>query len=138
MKDEIKPGMIAAVRVRGRVKVRREIEETLLRLNLKRVNNCTIVPSNDSYAGMLHKCESYIAYGEIEDKVLNMLLSKRARRTAEPLKEGTNRQEELNGVVPFRLKPPRHGYRSIKRHYKQGGSVGYMGGAINRLLERMI
>ncbi len=38
----------------------------------------------------------------------------------------------------FRLHPPVGGIRSIKRHYSDGGDLGYRGIAINELLQHMI
>jgi len=38
----------------------------------------------------------------------------------------------------FRLHPPKGGLRSIKKHYAEGGDLGYRGIAINELLIRMI
>lgn len=131
--------LVAVVRVRGRVNVRHDIEETLTRLNLKRVNNCALLHNNDSYSGMLQKCESYVAYGEINKTVLEKLVAKHAPelKPEELMSKGYD-VKKLKEHMPFRLKPPRHGYKSIKRHFNQGGAVGYMGMHINQLLTRMV
>jgi len=38
----------------------------------------------------------------------------------------------------FRLNPPKKGYKSIKKSYKEGGALGYRGEKINNLIQRMI
>lgn len=131
--------LVAVIRVRGRVNVRSNIAETLDRFRLKRVNNCVLLKLTDSYKGMLNKCINYVAYGEIDEKTLERLLSKKA--------EGLNAREILDGKydlnklkerMPFRLHPPKHGYKSTKLSFKQGGSLGYAGAEINKLINRMV
>src|SRR5580693_1140855 len=68
--------VIAAIRIRGRVNVRYNVQETMDRLNLKRVNNCTIIKVNDPYLGMLKKCVNHIAYGEVDEETLSKLVTK--------------------------------------------------------------
>ena len=45
---------------------------------------------------------------------------------------------KLKELMPFRLHPPRHGFRSTKLSIKQGGNLGYNGEKINALITRMI
>ena len=157
MKGEI---MFAVIRIRGRVGVRKEIEDTLKMLNLKKVNNCVIIPETPSFKGMLEKAKDYITWGEINKETLIALLKKRLRLRGDKrvdekiLKEVTNFNsfEEfanalLEGKVKlkdfekfnpvFRLTPPSKGFKSVKEHYPQG-DLGYRGEKINELLERMI
>ena len=77
---EAKNKLVAVVRIRGRVNVRGSITETLKRLNLKRVSNCTIIKATDSYMGMLNKCSNYVAYGEIDPETLGKLMENRAKK----------------------------------------------------------
>lgn len=138
-KNPLKDRLVAVVRIRGRVNVRSDIAETLNRLNLKRVSNCTLLKINDSYNGMLNKCVNYVAYGEIDEPTLARLLERHAKGLdAKELLNGKYDAEKVKGYVPFRLHPPRHGYKSTKLHYKQGGSLGYMGNDINKLITRMV
>ncbi len=45
----------------------------------------------------------------------------------------------IPGLKPFfRLHPPKGGLRSVKRHFNEGGDLGYRGEAINELILRMI
>ncbi len=130
--------LVAVVRIRGRVNVRGSIAETLTRLNLKRVNNCALVRVTDSYYGMIKKCNDYVAYGEIDTETLAKLLKKNGIDVdAKTMVEGGD-LAAVKDTMPFRLHPPRHGFRSTKLGFKQGGNLGYMGGAINGLIGRMI
>lgn len=136
--DSIDNKLIAIVRIRGRAGVMNKIAETLERLRLKRVNNCVVVKATKSYAGMIKRCSNYIAYGEIDEQTLKNLLNKNSIKLEpnEVLEEGISK--ELRDTLPFKLHPPRHGYKSIKHGVNQGGSLGYMGPQINELIKRMI
>jgi large subunit ribosomal protein L30 len=120
--------------------VRSDITETLNRLNLKRVSNCTLIKVTDSYNGMLYKCANYVAYGEIDEPTLAKLLEKRSKGDLDikELMSGKLDSEKLKAQLPFRLHPPRHGYKSTKLNVKQGGSLGYLGPDINKLIARMV
>ncbi len=139
MKDkELNNKLIAAVRIRGRVNVRGDITETLDRLRLKRVNNCVVIKVNDSYMGMINKCRNYIAYGEVNDETLSKLLEKGSIDMKPSDLEKAEDNEKLKESLPIRLHPPRHGFKSTKLGFKQGGSLGYMGEEVNSLISRMI
>ena len=139
MKSDIKNKLIAIVRVRGRVKVRDKTQETLDRLNLKKPNNCVVVRATDSYIGMINKANDYIAYGEVDNAILDKILKKRGVPiSADELSNSPEKMAELKQHLPFRLKPPRRGYSRIKFSYVNHGSLGYMGKEINGLLARMI
>ncbi len=131
--------LVAIVRIRGRVNVRGDTTETLNRLRLKRVNNCTLIRMTDAYYGMLKKCSNYVAYGEVDDETLSKLIEHGGLKAkAEELREGRADMVTLKEQLPIRLKPPRHGFKSTKLGFAQGGDLGYMGGAINALLKRMV
>lgn len=131
--------LVAAVRVRGRVNVRYDITETLNRLHLKRVNNCTLVRATESYIGMLEKVQNHVAYGEISESVLEKLLAKKGEGLiAKEVFDQKYDMGKLKERLPFRLHPPRKGYKSTKLSVKQGGSLGYMGGKIDGLIARMV
>ncbi len=151
--------MIAVIRIRGRVGVRRDIEDTLKLLRLKRVNHCVVVPETPSYLGMIKKVKDYVAYGKINFETFLELLKWRGRLegdkrlTEEEVKKlGFDSIEDLarklyNGEIKFkdvpklkpvfRLRPPKGGHKSIKEHYPRG-SLGNWGEDINKLLEKMI
>jgi large subunit ribosomal protein L30 len=144
MKEEEKEGplndrLVAIVRVRGRVNVRSDITETMNRMHLKRVNNCALVKLTESYRGMLVKCSNHVAFGEIDEPTLTKLLARHAKGlNAKELLDGKYDSAKMKELMPFRLHPPRHGYRSTKLPFKQGGSLGYMGSKINDLITRMV
>jgi large subunit ribosomal protein L30 len=154
---------IAVVRVRGKVHVRKDIEDTMLFLNLTRVNHCVVVDNREEYLGMLKKVNNYVTWGEISSGIFEKLLENRGRLSGnkpfsvDSLKEDTGYKslkkfaddfikfkaelKDIPGLKPvFRLKPPEKGYErgGIKHPYSTGGALGYRGEEINKLLERMI
>ncbi|MEM5812113.1 MAG: 50S ribosomal protein L30 [Candidatus Aenigmatarchaeota archaeon] len=142
--------MLAVVRVRGCVNVRKEIADTLLMLRLDRVNHCVLVPKNSNFEGMLKKVQHYITWGEIERETLEKMIAKRGRFAGDRRITDQNYVKELAelilsgkklselGIKPvFRLSPPSKGYESTKTLYPKG-SLGYRGEKINELLKRMI
>jgi len=71
--------LIAIVRIRGRIKVKSGINDTMKMLNLTRQNHCVIYKDSKSLRGMLHKIKDYVTYGEINKDTLMKLLKKRLR-----------------------------------------------------------
>ena len=154
---------IAIVRVRGKVHVRGEIEDTLKLLNLKRINHCVVIDDRLQYKGMINKINDYVTWGEINKDTLTRLLGNMGilngnmKLTDEYMKNNTKYKSipkfsdsfmkfnsEL-GDIPnlkqvFRLMPPKKGYErgGIKHPYSTGGALGYRGDAINDLVNRMI
>ena len=141
--------MIAVIRLRGRVGVRRSIALTLELLRIRRVNHCIVLKDSKVVRGMLEKARDYTTFGEVDEKVLKEMVEKRGRKkggkrldkkdAAKMIKLlGDGKKLVEAGFKPvFRLKPPRKGLKSKKKHYPQG-DLGYRGKAINDLLERMI
>jgi large subunit ribosomal protein L30 len=151
----------AAIRIRGKIGVNREIKDTLKLMRLNRVNHCILVQPNGANNGMLQKAKDYITWGEINKETLGKLVKAKGRLlgdkpiSAEWIKANTSFQavdqlvgalvegkiqyKELPEVKPvFRLHPPRKGWKGIKRSFREGGALGYRGKEINKLLERMI
>jgi len=152
----------AVVRVRGTIKVKPEIKETLRLLRLNRVNHCVMIPETAEFKGMLQKAKDYITWGEIDPASAERLFKERCEvlggtrlsdgfiKKNTPLKdikelsvavsEGTFDHRKVEGINPvFRLAPPKKGgYEGIKRAYSVGGALGYRSKDINKLLERMI
>jgi len=54
--------MYAIVKLRGEVKTRQDIRDTLRMLRLDRVNHCVVVPETPTYHGMIHKAKDYVAW----------------------------------------------------------------------------
>lgn len=158
------PKLYFAIRIRGAPGMRNIINDTLKMLRMHKVNHGVLIWGEPSYMGMLNKCKDYIAYGEIDEKTLIRLL--RARGKVEGNKPLTDihiknltqyqnikefakalmngkiqyRTKDIDKIKPvFRLHPPKTGYKgSIKKHYKEGGTLGYVENYINELIHKMI
>ncbi|MFP4174170.1 MAG: 50S ribosomal protein L30 [Halobacteriales archaeon] len=146
------------VRIRGGADTPGDVEDTLDMLNLGQVNAFTVLPDDDTYAGMVQKVNDYVAYGEPDAATVAVLLENRGEtleggdvddayasdrgydgvpELAEAVVEGetTLRDEGVSPTV--RLHPPRKGHDGIKQSYKQGGVLGNHGDDIDELLRRM-
>lgn len=153
--------MIAAIRVRGSTKIKKDIKQTLEQLRLDRVNHLVLLEKKPSIIGMLKKTENYITFGEIDKKTLQTLLEKRARLPGN--KKPTKKELEKIGVKNFeelaekaiknkkilekiglkkvfRLRPPKKGFerKGIKRAFTEGGALGDRESKINNLILRMV
>ncbi len=152
--------LLAVVRLRGSIKARKEVVDTLRMMGLTRVNHCVLLRKGPSEEGMLRKVKDMVTWGEVNRETLIQLLRKRGRlrgelplteervremgfssleELADALLEGKVRVKDLPGMKKvFRLHPPRGGYRAIKKHLSQGGDLGYRGEGINELILRML
>ena len=140
--------MFAVVRLRSTVKARKEIEDTLNMLRLKRKMHCVLLKEDVSVKGMIRYVKDYVTWGEISDEVLKQMIVKRARKEGEKrltekesleVFEKIKKHNDFDGIKKvFRLTPPSKGFRkSIKQHYPNG-ELGYRVKEINALLKRMI
>lgn len=158
---DVKGGLIviAVIRIRGTVNVRRDFAETLKRLNLRKPNHCVVLPEAEPYMGMVKKVRPYVAYGKIDLETFKELLKKKGeiegigRLNEENVKIlGFNSIDDLAEALytgkisfkdiprlkkTFRLNPPSKGYRSIKKPYPEG-SYGDWGPNIVSLIKRML
>lgn len=107
--------MIAAIRLRGSIKMGREMRDTLRMLNLDRVNTLSIVEDTPSRIGMVKKAESFITWGEASEDTKKLMAGKKF----------------------IRLRPRKGGIKPVKKKYPQG-SLGYRGEKINDLIREMI
>ncbi len=138
------------VRISGLVKVRKEIEETLYRLKLRKKYAAILIDLNDkNIKGMLEKVKHYIAYGEIDKATLAKLLNARAKsiegdkkeikidaeKTAEELIAG-KKLKDFKLKPFFRLHPPRKGINSKLQYPK--GVLGNNKKDINKLVKNML
>ncbi|PKL60440.1 MAG: 50S ribosomal protein L30, partial [Methanomicrobiales archaeon HGW-Methanomicrobiales-4] len=71
--------MYAVVQVRGTVKTRREIKDTLKMLRLHHINHCVIIPDTPAYMGMIQKVKDFVAYGKVDAGTVDELLRTRGR-----------------------------------------------------------
>ncbi len=152
---------IAVIRLRSSIGLQEDVKETLLTLNLSRINHAVIIDKRPSYLGMLQKAKDAITWGELDAPALTRLLQKRGRLEGNRrlTEEYVTRRTKYKSVedfassllafkaelaeIPklkkvFRLHPPSKGFRgSIKRPYRNKGALGYRGSEINALLKRM-
>lgn len=140
--------MIVVIRIKGQVKLRENIKETLSRLRLRKKYVCILIEKKDKVKlGMLKKVKDSVAFGEIEKGALIRLIEKRGRRTdKKQIKEPEKIVEELLkgkklkelGLKPFfRLHPPRGGLKSSKKQFPRG-VLGNHKQEINKLIEKML
>lgn len=154
--------IVLAIRVRGQVRVRPQIENTLDKLLLGRVHQARIVKVTPSLQGMITKAKDYITWGEVSEDVVEKLLSKRGRlpgngrltdsyvkknskfssikALAKAIATGKASVKDVEGLKPvFRLTPPSKGFKGKKYlGVGMGGITGYRGEDINSLALRMI
>ncbi len=110
--------MYAVIRIRGRVDVRKEIEDTLKMLNLTRLYRMALVP--EEKLPMIKKVKDFVTWGEVSDSLVEELKQKR---------------KEVKPNV-FALSPPRKGFKSTKLPLPKG-DLGYRGEKIEDLIKRM-
>lgn len=111
--------MIAVIRIAGKTGLRKDIDETLYRLKLKKKYLCIVIEGTNEQLGMIKKVKDFVAYGNINEETYKKLIEKRG-------------QKEKNF---FRLHPPRGGINS-----KLPFPKGVLGNnkEINKLIERML
>ncbi len=117
--------MIAIIRIKGQVKVKRKIIETLNRLNLKKKYSCIILekPKKEEL-GMVGKVRDFVAFGDIDSETYKLLVEARGKFS--------------KSKTHFRLHPPRKGIES-KKHFGVGkGVLGNNKDKINDLIKRML
>jgi len=117
--------MIAIIRIRGQVNIRKQITETLKRLGLKTKYSCLVLEKpKQEELGMIEKVKDFIAFGEINNETYKKLVEARGKYS--------------KSKIHFRLHPPRGGIES-KKHFGVGkGVLGNHGKDMNKLLERML
>jgi large subunit ribosomal protein L30 len=154
--------VILAIRVRGQVRVRPQIADTLDKLLLGRLHQARVFKVTPSLEGMIDKAKDYIAWGEVTEDVVTELLSKRGRlpgnnrltdgyvkknskhssikALAKAIAAGSADVRDVEGLKPiFRLTPPSRGFKGKKKlGVGMGGITGYRGEEINDLARRMI
>jgi large subunit ribosomal protein L30 len=154
--------VILAIRVRGQVRVRPQIEDTLDKLLLGRLHQARLLPATQSLEGMIAKVKDYITWGVPSEEVIEKLLTKRGRTTgnarltdayvkknsshssmkalAKAIASGKGSVSDVEGLKPvFRLTPPTKGYKGKKNlPIGMGGITGNRGEGISELAQRMI
>jgi len=160
---EEKTSKIAVIRIRGKVHVRSDIEDTLSMLNLTRKNHCVLLDNKPTTMGMIHKVNDYVTWGPVKEETVAKLIEARGKVSGggklgdDALKKGSKHKtmkafsaavaegkasmNDVKNLKPvFRLNPPRGGFErgGIKKPYDSGGVLGHRGEDINQLIERML
>ena len=138
--------MIVIMRIHGQAEIDSRVNETLKRLHIYRKYGCTLIDDKDNLAlGMLHKVESYVAYGHIDDKTIKEMVSKRG----ETLNGKRIPEKDIDKVIGeikkgmwtikkfFRLSPPIGGFRKSTKLQTPKGILGKHED-INKLIMRML
>ncbi|MBS3073505.1 50S ribosomal protein L30 [Candidatus Pacearchaeota archaeon] len=145
-------GKIILLRIRGMVDVRREIKKTLDMLKLRKKFVAVIVNDTKEMKGMIDRAKDYLAYQQLDEKTLILLLTKRAKlignkdakidektisEFAKKFLDNKAELEDLKIKTFFSLHPPRGGFKkSIKYAYPKG--VLGNNKDLNKLIERML
>ncbi len=127
---------IIVLRIRGRVGVRREVEDTLYMLRLRKKMVAVILDDSKETMGMIQKIKDYVAFDELNEETLKLLILKRAKlpgnkspgydekkaeEIAKKILENKSKISELEIKPFFALHPPRGGFKkSIKVPYPKG------------------
>lgn len=152
---------IAIVRIRGHAKIQHSAVQTMDMMKLTRPNHCVLLPETSTTKGMLQVVKDYVTWGEVGHETIARLLFQRGEvlgggrltdayvkenskfqsilSLAKAIEKGEARISDVKGLKPvIRLPPPRKGYRSTKRSFSDGGSLGYRGTEIERLVDMML
>src|SRR3989338_8813543 len=86
---------IGVIRVRGSIRVRKKIKDTLIMLRLHNKNHCIVVEDKPNIMGMIKKVKDYIPYGEIDEETLKLLFEKRGEEFKEKTGEKDNKTNKF-------------------------------------------
>ncbi|HLC88563.1 MAG TPA: uL30 family ribosomal protein [Candidatus Nanoarchaeia archaeon] len=138
---------LAVVLVRGLVKIRKPVKDTLTMLRITRKNHAVVIENNPVNKGMLHLVKDYVTWGEISAETVKELVAKRGEKFQSRESDSKKRYNynflEFEGKKYkhyFRLNPPRKGFgrKGIKLSFTVGGALGHRGDKINDLIKRML
>lgn len=112
---------LAVVRIRGQVRLKKEIADTLKMLNINKKNHCAILEDAPNILGMIKKVKNYVTWGAVNDETIKLLEKRKDNKC-------------------YRLNPPRGGFerKGIKFPFSKNGALGDRKEKINDLLKRMV
>jgi len=100
--------MILVIRISGMVKVPKKVQEALHRLRLRRKYSAVLMENNDLNRKLLKKIRDYVAYGMINEEMLEKLIKIRGKSiggkkiNAKDIISGLEKKKlESLGVKPF-------------------------------------
>lgn len=111
--------MLAVLRLRGRIGIRKDTADTMRILGLDRKHALALHEKTSRVMGMIKKSEDYVTWGEASVELLSKLREKKGESKI------------------YHLAPPRKGLKSLKKRWPKG-DLGHRGDAINELIERML
>lgn len=128
---------IAVIRLKGSFSLAPGVKLTLSNLKLGKLYNCTLVSPTTSNLGMLQAVKDFVAFGEVDDATVTLLLAKRGRIEGNKRLSASKKPEEIAklakeisasekplssfGIEPvFSLSPPKGGFGSRKTHVPFG------------------
>jgi len=141
---------IAVVRIRGVRNIKPKLRKTMELLGVARPNHCVVVDASPQTIGMVALVKDYVAYGNVSEETVFLLLSKRGEKGSKSL-SSLMKESELKAAAKeiangkkvrdfadlvFRLKPPRRGLKDTKKAYP----VGELGkrDEMDSLIRRMV
>jgi large subunit ribosomal protein L7e len=161
------PKLAFVIRIRGINGVSPRVKKILQLLRLRQIHNGVFVRLNAAILKMLRLVEPYIAYGYPNLKTVRQLIYKRGfakvkgQRVAidnnfvvsnnmkqynvvcvedlihEIYTVGPRFKQVNNFLWPFKLSSPNGGFKSITKHFIEGGDAGNREKYVNRLIRRM-
>lgn len=87
--------MICIIRIRGKVKLDRDVKETFDRMRLGRKYSCIVIHPNKEQKGMIKKLRNLVSFGEINRETFEKLLERRGQKTDKKKLEPKKMVEEL-------------------------------------------
>jgi len=155
------------IRIRGINGLHPKPRKILQLLRLPQIHNATFVKMNKATKNMLQLVEPYVAYGYPNLKTVRELIYKRGYAKIDRQRKAITDNSMIEGSLgkhgiicvedviheiftvgphfkqankfmwPFKLSAPRGGYKSVTRHFNEGGDCGNHEDQINSLLRRM-
>lgn len=116
---------IVVLRIKGQIDLPPDIRKTFEELKLRKKFSCRILEDKPEILGMVKKVQDYVAYGPIDEKTLNELITKR----------GNPNQKDTEQV--FHLHPPRGGFKKSTKLMWPKGILG-KNEKINELILKML
>lgn len=131
----------AVIRLKGLFSISPTIERTLESLRLTKLYSCAVVPMNPSTKGMLQVAKDVVAYGEVDEKALLLLLSKRGKsldgkklsaskkpaemgKLASEIMASEKQLHEFGVQSLFSLSPPKGGFDGSRKSGTPYGPLG--------------
>lgn len=144
----VKSGRLAAILIRGLIGLDYDMKKTLEFLRLHQKHVCSVYEDTPSIRGMLVRAKDFITFGDIDEKTLKEMATKRGE-------EYKGREKDRSGKISyskfitvdgrkikpfFRLHPPRGGFerKGIKQPFTTGGVLGNRKARINDLIIKML